>query len=445
MRSDVFGRICLDAVRNRHLLIALSGGADSVALAHFLSKKRREYGLTLTAVHFNHHIRGPEADGDAAFCRELCRRLELALIEGEGDVPALAAERGVGLETAARDARYRFLYEAMERCGAELLVTAHHMDDQAETVLMHLLRGTGPEGISGMEIISGRLYRPLLGVRKSALRDYLRSQGISWREDASNAADDTVRNALRLNVLPEIEKSYPSAAEALARYAALARLESDYLGRLAEKFAGERVRRLAIGWRISLAGEVEEVLLRRTLRKICGSGLMYDKTEELLALCGKRRGKTEISALLFAEKTPDALYILQKDVQIPGETKLKLCGKTKLGEICMISAEPVPIGSRRNTMNEEILDGDCLEGACIRTRRDGDRIRPLGAGGDRLLSDYFTDRKIDRPLRDLVPLAARGGRILWVGGLGIAEEAKLRSDSRRAIKLTYITDEKAEV
>ena len=166
-------QICFDDVRGEHLLIALSGGADSVALTCLLAQSREKYALRLTAAHLNHGIRGADADADAALCRKLCDRLGIGLIEGHADVPRIARETGQGLEAAAREARYRFLREARLRCGANRIVLAHHLDDQAETVLMHLLRGTGPEGVCGMARVSGELYRPLLEVRKAALVQYL--------------------------------------------------------------------------------------------------------------------------------------------------------------------------------------------------------------------------------------------------------------------------------
>ena len=158
-------QISFDDVRGEHLLIALSGGADSVALACLLAQFREEYALRLTAAHLNHGIRGADADADAALCRSLCERLGIPLIEGRADVPRIARERGQGLEAAAREARYGFLREVRLRCGADRIALAHHLDDQAETVLMHLLRGTGPEGVCGMARVSGELYRPLLEVR----------------------------------------------------------------------------------------------------------------------------------------------------------------------------------------------------------------------------------------------------------------------------------------
>ena len=444
MRSDWLERLDFEAVRGKRLLAALSGGADSVALVCLLHEAREKYAFTLSAAHFNHHIRGKDADEDAAFCRRLCRKLNIPFFEGDGDVPAEAARLHMGMETAAREMRYRFLYKIMREHDFDLLVTAHHMDDQAETVLMHLLRGTGPEGISGMEVFSGEIYRPLLKISKAELTDYLMRKGMNWREDITNSHADNPRNALRLNVLPEIEKSYPKAAEAICRYGELARLESDYMQRQTQLFAQERLTILPDGHRISLEGGYEEALLRRLIRQICGSGLLSKKLEEIMLLAGEKRGKTEISKEIYAEKTPSALYFLQKERKKSADVPLALPGETRFGESCTILAQEVSLSCRRSKMNEEVLDKAALQGAVVRTRRAGDRIRPLGCG-EKLLSDYLTDKKIDRPLRENLPLLAKGEKVLWVCGLGISEEAKIRPETRSAVKLTYITDEKAEV
>jgi len=444
MRSDLMKQLDFAPVRGKRLLAALSGGADSVALLCLLAENRDKYGFFLTAAHYNHHIRGADANADAVFCEKLCEKLRVPLIIGEGDVPAEAAKTGMGLETAAREMRYRFLYKIMREHDFELLVTAHHGDDQAETILMHLFRGTGPEGIRGMTDFSGQIYRPLLKARKAELTDYLTRKGMKWREDLTNSHADNPRNALRLNVLPEIEKSYPKAAEAICRYGELARLESDYIARQTRLFSQERLTILPDGHRISLEGGFEEVLLRRLIRQICGGDLSGKKLEEIMLLTGENRGKTEISGEIFAEKTPSALYFLRKERKKTAEVPLALNGETRFGENCLILAREVEISWRKNKMNEEALDADALKGAVIRSRREGDRIRPLGCG-DKLLSDYFTDKKIDRPMRDYVPLLAKGERVLWVMGLGISEDAKIRPDTRTVVKLTYITDEKAEV
>ena len=446
MPSHGLEAIRFDDARGRHLLVALSGGADSVALLTLLCARREADDLTLTAAHFHHGIRGAEADRDAEFCRELCARLGVQHIEGRGDVPALARARSIGMEAAAREARYAFLLKAQAQCGADWIALAHHMDDQAETVLMHLLRGAGPDGACGMARLERNLYRPLLDTPKSALREYLAANGIPWREDGTNADSGTPRNALRLNVLPEIEKSYPSAAAALARHAKSVRIERDFVAKLTDDFLRARLESGAYGRRLRLDGDEEEALLRRALRKLHGE-LDAKQLEALTGLIRGNRGAMELPGGLRAERTPGWLYLFPAKRPAPAPVPLEIPGGTALHGLAFIRAELGEFSITPDDPTTELFDPDALRGAVLRTRRSGDRFHPLGAPGDRLLSDYLTDRKIDRPLRDCIPLVAVRNRVLWVCGIGLSETAKLKDPSQRCARLTMIpiTDDKAEV
>lgn len=433
--------------RGQSLIVALSGGADSVALLRLLLERRDVDGLgPIFAAHYHHGIRGADADGDAAFCRALCADLNVPFFEGRGDVPALARMRGIGLESAAREARYAFLESARAQCGADCIALAQHMDDQAETVLMHLFRGAGPDGLCGMARASGRLYRPLLEVSRAQLRQYLAARGQEWREDASNARADNPRNALRLNVLPEIEKSYPSAAAAIARYARAAQIERDYIAEQSARFLSERLERGPYGRRLRLHGGEAQALLRRALRALCGD-LSAKKLEALCALCAQGRGRLEISGKLRAERTRDYLYVQPARRVPPEPAKLRLPGDAALEGVCRLRAEPGRFPIEPDNPLRECVDADAIEGAALRTRRDGDRFHPLGAPGDRLLSDYLTDRKVERPLRDTLPLVAVGGRVLWVCGVGLSETARVRADSRACARLSihYMSEKELEV
>ena len=418
------------AARNRRLLVALSGGADSVALLCMLSDARENLNLTLIAAHVDHSIRGEDSRADAQYCRELCQRLQIPFCIETIDVPA-ERQGGEGLETAARRLRYDALRRMKAQNGCDLITLAHHLDDQAETVLMHLLRGCGPEGIGGMEILAGDLYRPLLNTPKAALEEYLTERGIHWRTDSTNFDPFTPRNSLRLHGLPALEESYPKAPQAIVRYAESARCENRLMERLTKEFIAAHAEHGAYGARILCPEEADEAILRRAVRKICGETLSHDRLTQIISLCRKTRGKISISGTLFAERTPDAVYFLPDVPELPEPVPLPECGAVQFGNLGTITirpSQPVPV---RNDPNRQALNPDALRGAVIRTRRSGDRIRPLGSG-EKLLSDYFTDKKIDRPLRDFIPLVAIDNKILWAIGIGISEDAKLLPDCTAA-------------
>lgn len=427
--------IDFSAVRGKRLLVALSGGADSVALIRLLSDARVEFDLSLYAAHVDHGIR-PESASDAAFCETLCAELGIPIYIHRADVPALAAELHCGLETAAREIRHEWLGSLRAELGADYIVTAHHMDDQAETVLMRLARGTGLDGLGAMRAISGAYYRPLLNVHRAELREYLRDNGFAWREDATNAVDDNPRNAIRLHVIPELEKCYPQFVAAAARCAESAQIDSDCLEALTGDFlircggAGPQ-----ITW-IDLSEPTHRAVLRRALRRQCptGDALSWAQVRALEALCAQRRGKIDLDGDCFAERTGNRLYFVRKRRPPVAPVPLDPAGSATLPGICVLTARDCAPEPVCDDPMIQVLDADALEGAVLRTRRDGDRFRPLGCG-DRLLSDCLIDRKIDRPLRDAVAIVACGSRALWVCGLGISENAKITPDTRRALRL----------
>lgn len=419
----------LSEARGKSVLVALSGGADSVALLKVLCDARDQGILNVTAAHFEHGIRGAESIDDARFCRELCDRLRVMFIPGHADVPEIARRTGEGLETCARNLRHRFLEQTCGMLGCDLIALAHHMDDQAETVLMHILRGSGPEGACGMRRLSGRLYRPLLDVRKSDIIAFLEAEGLTWHEDSTNQISDNPRNALRLSAIPALEEIYPGAVRAIARYAGSMAVENGFVARLADEFYERRVEKLPHGWRIDISGECEEALLRRALRRICGPELTYSKLTEIIRL----NGACDVFDGMRAEICGKRLYITRRFEAAHTAALLKLNGATELEGVCRIACFPVPPVPETALRSAQVLKKSALEGAVLRTRTEGDRIAPFGMSGSKSLSDYMTDLKIDRPMRDMVPVIARGHEVLWVVGFGISRECAL--DGGDAVRL----------
>lgn len=412
----------------KHILAAVSGGADSVAMLALLRSAAREAGVLLSAAHFEHGIRGQASREDADFVRELCREWRVPLLEGAADVPAIARARSIGLEQAAREARYAFLRESKAQINADLIALAHHQDDQAETVLMHLLRGSGLRGAAGMSRLMGDLYRPLLNVPKETLVCFLQSEGIPWREDATNRETDNPRNALRWQVLPQAERFYPGAGRALCRFAAIAERENDYMEAETDRFLSENAVEIPGGWALLMEHTVHPALLSRAIHGL--THIEGEAVDRVMALCLASKGTIELSGSRRAERGRRWLYLTDGSWKglsarpLPQEGRLSLDG---LGTLVISSGSGRPI--RDDPFCQE-LDSDALAGAQVRTRRAGDFIAPLGAGGRKLLSDYFIDRHVDRAVRDMVPLVACGSQVLWVMGYGISQAAKLREGSR---------------
>lgn len=417
--------------RRRRVLAAVSGGADSVALLSLL--RELPDGPSLVAAHFEHGIRGEESLADAAFVRALCAEWGVPLVEGSADVPALAREKGVGLEQAAREARYAFLRRAARENGCEAICLAHHLDDQAETVLMHLFRGSGLRGLRGMTEEEGDLLRPLLRIRKRELTAYLQEKGLSWREDATNLVPDTPRNALRLQVMPQVEAIYPGAVQAISRLSRIAREEDDCLDEQVNALVKRSVRALPIGWRME-PGDAPRAVVRRALRRL--TPLESDEAERVMGLLDTG-GRLQLSGGRGAEVTGGRLYLFSGKAMKRVEAEISGC--VELGPLGRVLVTPWAGGVLRDSPRVQALSARAVQGAVFRTRREGDYIVPLGMRGRQSLSDYLINRHIDRPMRDLIPLLARGSEILWAAGVGLSERAKL-CEGEEALRFEYINE-----
>ena len=421
-----------------YVLAAVSGGADSVALLALLRECARAGEIRLAAAHFEHGIRGEESRADARFVKALCADWGIECHMGACDVPALAAGRHVGLEQAARDARYAFLRRVKAEIGADCIALAHHMDDQAETVLMHLLRGAGLRGASGMAAREGDLYRPLLAVRKSELIAYLEEMGIDWREDSTNTQADTPRNRLRLEALPALETAYPGTVRALCRFASIAAREDDYMAAQTAAFLREYAEQTPVGLRIrTAANDVHDAIAMRAAHRL--TGLDAAGCGIICALYRAQKGRVMLENGWLAEKTGNGLYLMRGDFRFDGELPLTgegVCDLGTLGRVMVRACdEPCRDGGERRVC----VSADAVRGAVFRTRRAGDRIRPLGMSGRMKLSDYFINRRIDRPMRGATVLLARGSDVLWAAGVGLSEDARLKS-GESGLELTLSGD-----
>lgn len=423
--------------KGERVLAAVSGGPDSVCLLRLLCALRDDGFIALEAAHFNHGIRGAEADGDQAFVEDLCRELGVRLALGYAPVPALAARNGRGMETQARESRRAFLLEALERGGGDVIATAHHAQDQAETVLMHLLRGAGLKGAGGMAAREGRFCRPLLEATKAQILACLEDMGQPYRLDATNGCPDNPRNALRLEVMPSLRRIYPGGEAALGRFARLAAQAGDYLEEQARAYLDRQARGTPWGGVLDLEA-VHPAVLCQALALWTRAG-DFDRIQALMALCGKDRGALAWGPLRF-ERTGTRLYRIDARLEPPGQS-VPLghgAGLTGLGHMEIAPWQGGPIGENPWV---QAADAAALAGAVLRTRRPGDRIHPLGGPGSRKLSDVLVDKGVDRPLRDYLPLVARGQTVLWAVGVCLAQQAAITEATANQVRLEWKKEE----
>ena len=418
--------------------VALSGGADSVALLWVLRSLAERLGVRLRAAHFHHGIRGPEADRDAAFCRQLCADWSVPFDLGRGDAPARAAETGESLEEAARVLRYDFLLAA----APGLLATAHNADDNAETLLLHLIRGAGPRGLGGIPPRRGRVIRPLLSCTRGEIEALLRREGLPHVEDSSNAADDCLRNRLRHRVLPLLRAENPSLSETVGRTVELVRAEDAYLSRLAA--AAEEACRAGEGWSCERLLALDPVLRRRVLlgllrdRGLEDPAAVYVEALERLLQAGPsaRRdlpGSLRVSRVYdrlvfgspaFPEALPELPLTVPGETLLPGEAGIISCFVTK------------NLNFSKKNPNTFALKYDMICGREIRVRgrRPGDRLKL--SGGTKSLKALMIDRKLPAALRPAVPVLTLEGKPVAVFGVG-AEPDWVAAQGEAALVLSW--------
>lgn len=443
------------------VIAAVSGGSDSVGLFVLLQQLAGAGACRLAGLaHLHHQIRGAEADADAQFCRDLAARAGVPAMIGEADVPALARQAGVSLEVAGRDARQRFYAEVLAGEGAACIATAHTRDDQAETVLLRLVRGAGATGLSGMAPRRDHLVRPLLEVSRAELREYLAAAGESWREDATNADRAIPRNRIRHNVLPELRAVNAQADMALARAAGILRTDAAFLDGLANEAAARLVRVRAGGAGEGVAVSVDAVELTRlplALRRRVALRALETANpsrsyglEEAEVLCEAAAGGAGASlAGLDMERFGADVVLVSRVPEVPRvpvvhaepfELQLDIPGAVDAphGRWTLSASGPVPRHEASIEAGQVMVDaGTVGRGLIVRPRRPGDRLHPLGAPGRKKVQDLFVDRKIPRDDRDREPIVTdAAGRIVWVAGQVLAAPFRVTPLTTTVVVLT---------
>lgn len=433
-------RLRLSKVEAERVLIGLSGGADSVALLLMMLPEIRSRKIRAEAVHVNHGLRGAESEEDEHFCRALCEREGVPLTVYRADL------RGRTDEASAREARYEAFRNRYSEYGADALVLAHHADDQAETFLMRLIRGAGPEGLSCMrddEIIGDlRILRPMLSIRREEIRDALRADGIPWREDESNRDTAFLRNRVRHELIPAMNRISNSVVEKICAAAALTGEDNRALNEQARVILD----RISSGRRLdaeALAGS-PPALRKRVLRlwwqdqgpALKEHALNMAQTEAFNGLLNSPKGKINLPGDMHAVRNGKFLFLTGNEKQPPEPVSVR-GAETVFGTFSLTetASEGEPGDGKRT---QEVPEG-FTAGCVIRTRQPGDIIHPFGSNGTRKLQDYLTDRRIAEPFRDQIPLLCRNREVLLVCGVGAGNIPRWSNDVP-SVRLTWHGD-----
>jgi tRNA(Ile)-lysidine synthase len=437
--------------RGDTLCVAVSGGVDSTVLVHVLNSLKDEFRLTLVVCHLNHNLRGKESERDFQFVKRAARRLGLVF---EGKRLKKGEHKKGSFQEWARTKRYEFLEEAARRYGARRVALGHNLDDQSETVLMRFIKGSGPRGLSGMEPVRGIFIRPLIGIKREEIARYAHQEGIKYVIDSSNESKKYLRNRLRLELIPFIEKSYnPNINETLARTARVLGRDAEYImGEACRAMPGvlkERKKGLIVLDRKGLTALYEALAVRVFLKAAellnKDGGLYGYHIDSFLALIKGRRPNACASLPgLHLSREYDSIILSTKKPRepIPFDKELTVSGLTRVEETgCLFKATLL---KKRPTLackdgKTAYFDYDAV-GKPLRVRsfRTGDRMRPMGMGGHKKLKDLFIDAKIPRAERSSIPLVESGGEIIWAVGLRQAESFKVKSTTKRVLKITSL-------
>jgi tRNA(Ile)-lysidine synthase len=431
------------------IVVGLSGGPDSVCLLHVLWSISDTLPLRLEAAHLHHGLRGASADADEAFVREHCAALGVPLAVRRVDVGALAAATGRSVETCGRDERYAFLRETAGPGG--FVAVAHHRGDQAETVLMNLCRGTGLDGLQGMRPVSSDLLRPLLGTPRTEILAYLDRHDLPYRTDPTNLEPGATRTRVRLEVLPRLDAAFDGdVSERIASAADLLAADAALLDRLAgDAFAAMRRRDGAVP--CARLRDETRPLAARIVRRLYAEArgdrrdLPRKAVEAVLDLCATGRpggpsGRISLSGGLEARAVRGWLRVGPAHPTVPtstappvptpptpSDTPLRVPGVTEPGNGWRIRSSLIEKpGEMVYTSLEWCFRADMMDGCTIRSRREGDRIRPEGGSGSRSLKKLLIDRRIPREDRDALLVLAVGDKVLWVPGVAVDAEASAR-------------------
>jgi len=435
------------------VLIGLSGGPDSVCLLHVLHILKDKLRLELNAVYLDHGLRPDETPAEIVFCKKLCAGLNVTFLSKAIDVKTYALAEKLNLQEAARHMRYWSYDITAYELQANSIALAHTADDQAETVLMRLFRGSGATGLSGIPPVRKNIIRPLIEVERKEIEAFLDKNRIDFVIDSSNLKKDYVRNRIRLSLIPHLKEFNPDLIGTLSKTAALFRDDESYFELIVTRTLMKLISRKTdtrIELFLSPFGNMDKVIIRRVLRRAIDEtkglrGISFIHIEDIIGLLregdpGDRiylpkgvRVIKDYSTLVLTAESPVTLETCQ--VEVPGETVLKEAGM--VFKASLISIEEADSQSKLGLwISFGLFDADCLTFPLFaRPRKDGDFFHPSGFGGRKKLQDFFVDLKVPRDERNRIPIITSGEDIIWVAGHRGDERFKVHEGTTKVLKI----------
>jgi tRNA(Ile)-lysidine synthase len=428
------------------VLIALSGGPDSVFLLHFFNKFKSKYKIVLGAVHINHLLRGNDSDRDEIFCKAICNELDIPIYTVKANVKLYAKRNKYSLEIAGRKIRYDFFEKILSTQKYSKIATAHNADDNAETVLLNLIKGTGINGISGIPVKRDKIIRPILCLSKKEILEYLEDNKFEYRIDESNLSNEYERNFLRNDVIPLIQKNLnPSFEENILNSS----LNFQRLNLFLEKILLQLKSDIEIKKNKFLAlpvkhfETVDEFLISQLLKTLIDKNFNLqcnsDDLKKIFLIKNKQAGKSEeLTNNLLVLKERDKIIITKRKSGKKNADKLIQIGKSikvndKNLSINQVIKSKVKISKNKNI---EFISGDNINDVfTIRTWQNGDKFYPIGMKGTKKLSDYLNEIKIDSFQKKNQLVLINNGKIVWIMGHRLDDRFKITSQTKRILKL----------
>ena len=436
------------------ILVALSGGAGSVCLLHTLLALKVELGITLYAAHVNHQLRGDEADRDEAFVINLCRQWDVPCFNRSFDVKEYAEEKKMTLEEAGREVRYSFFESLLQEHEIDYVATAHHNDDNVETVVMRFMRGSGLHGLSGIPLCNNRrVIRPLLYVSREHIMEYIAQNQLSFVTDSTNADNFYHRNRIRLELIPHLEQLNPNFKQTLCKNIQLYREADTFL----QENAFVRLQRLAEIRRYDISFSISELkkepdamrhlIIYQAMQHISGaqcpdSSRVFDVDRCMSA----GRGSVCAGGGLTVHTVYGRLYIVKERPRPNCSYPLPLRESVQIVETgAVITAKKKNKVTKTPEDKKHTIYLSCKKvqtsELSVRFRKNGDVFYPIGFGHKKKLQDYFVDKKLPRFIRDFVPLLMVGDKIAWVCGYRADQRFCPEENDDSVIEITYTEDE----
>jgi len=438
------------------VLIAVSGGPDSVALLYFLYSILEDYRLDLHVFHLDHKIRGKSSSKDAVFVEKLAEKMDLPISSLNYDVTGYIRDKNLSLQEGARKIRYQLMDQVCNEIGAERIAIGHNADDQVETFLMRIIRGTGPAGLKGIPPVRGKIIRPLIEVRRKEIEDYLEENQIEYCLDESNLKLDYTRNWVRHKVVPLLMQQNEKLQENLQNTIALVSDEEIYLDRIADDELG----RIAdygentVSVKHDELAELPMAIQRRIIRKIIErvkGDLKEIEFKHIETILSRREARGSVRTDLPGEVVAINEYgnlvfglseelgakaesnVERIELNIPGVTSVPSLGiaiDAKIKDIKGVS------GVTEKNKEKAFIDFDKLNPPLIaRTRLPGDRFIPLGMSGEKKLQDFFVDKKVPKRKRDKIAIVECQGQVVWIGEMIIDDRLKVTSNTEKVLIL----------